>query len=299
MQSKFAKGILVFLATSMLFIAIATALAPSAHAASAIQAASPSCGGRSAPTSQETIKSVQIPIMTWTKEIVHYSECDTQDLVQNVGTGAWGSGGCAAFVSVLSSFFKITRFAKLDAVCKVLAFTLVGVSRYIQDIDTKGGGCGIDFTFVSSITTGLTPGDVTFTPHSFSATAQACPPGVAPKGNGKDLGTRYLPVPAPVVLMSAVADSFTIDECNTPHVLAVLANDDVARNGALPDVTITDVSGATLGTASAGPRYIAYTPSGDPETGTDTLSYTVTDNVTGDTVVGTATITLTECNGDD
>jgi len=283
----------------MLFIAIATALAPSAHAASAIQVASPSCGGRSAPTSQETIKSVQIPIMTWTKEIVHYSECDTQDLVQNVGTGAWGSGGCAAFVSVLSSFFKITRFAKLDAVCKVLAFTLVGVSRYIQDIDTKGGGCGIDFTFVSSITTGLTPGDVTFTPHSFSATAQACPPGVAPKGNGKDLGTRYLPVPAPVVLMSAVADSFTIDECNTPHVLAVLANDDVARNGALPDVTITDVSGATLGTASAGPRYIAYTPSGDPETGTDTLSYTVTDNVTGDTVVGTATITLTECNGDD
>ena len=299
MQSKFAKGMFVFLITGMLFVAMATALAPSAHAASTVKAVSPDCGTRSAEGSFVVDYSFHLAQGLTEKVTIHLSECETQDLIEKANNGNLGANVCTAVATIASVVAKKSPNPnKINAICTSIGASLAVSAARLQAVDAKG--CGIDLNWVTIAgSPDALVNELALVSKSFSMIAQACPPGVAPKGNGKDLGTRYLPAPASVVLMSAVADSFTIDECNIPHVLTVLANDDVARNGVLPDVTITDVSGATLGTASAGPRYIAYTPSGDPETGTDTLSYTVTDNVTGDTVVGTATVTLTECNGDD
>ncbi|XTP36181.1 Ig-like domain-containing protein [Mycobacterium sp. TJFP1] len=136
----------------------------------------------------------------------------------------------------------------------------------------------VGVTGATNGTTTFTGGSITYTPTTGFAGTETLTYTVT---DGTTTATGTLTITVPAVNLAS-DDTFTFPTDATTATINVLAND------ADPDtLTITDVTGATNGTATFSSTSITYTPAAG-FAGTETLTYTVTDGTRTDT----ATLTI-------
>ncbi|SCF27406.1 hypothetical protein [Micromonospora mirobrigensis] len=265
-------------------------------------AASPGCRGRSG-ASQEIDNENYRTVFGWEYQVWQaLSECDTQNLIQQLQRNALLTGGCSlAFKAIgLAPPAKLPATVG-DVICTSATLAQGGFALALAQADQNGGGCGVIIkyrvTYVVDMV-GNTGGSLTV--NGLQILSRPCPNGVAPKA---DLGSQIVagtgageinwydydydglpdlgaPTTDPVVLAdysqpgwAAVPPTeVTAAHCAPITVPAPSVTGDGAAGYAVSGVGNLDQLQHGTVDASSGPDAVTYTPDGSGN-GTDVITF--------------------------
>lgn len=266
-------------------------------------AASPGCRGRSGP-SQEVDNENYRTVFGWEYQVWQaLSECDTQNLIQQLQRNMLVTGGCALAFKAIGLAPPVKLPASIgDVICTSATIGQATLSVALTQADQNGGSCGVVIkyrvTYVADMV-GYTGGSVSVS--GLQIVPRVCPNGVTPKA---DAGTQVVagtgageinwfdydydglpdlatPTTDPIVLadfsrpgwVTAAPTDVTAPRCAPITVSAPPVTGDGAA--AYAPSGVGDLGQLQHGRvdASAGPGAVTYTPDGSGN-GTDVVPFT-------------------------